>query len=60
MIQISIIYAYNHFDCLILVYNMILSLRQAFQGLTQNGCLCLPEMLKLIREHQCSQDAWMF
>jgi hypothetical protein len=48
-----------NYDCLILVYTMILSLRQAFQGLTPNGSFCLPSMLKL-KEHQCSQDAWMF
>ena len=47
MIHLDLRYAYNHVDCLILVYTMILSLRQAFQGLTTNGSFCLPKMLKL-------------
>ncbi len=37
MIYFDLRYACNHYDCLILVYMMILSLRQAFQGLTPNG-----------------------
>ena len=37
MIHLDLRYAYNHFDCLILVYKMFLSLRQAFQGLTPNA-----------------------
>jgi hypothetical protein len=37
IIHFDFCYAYNHFDCLILVYTMILSLlRQAFQGLAPN------------------------
>ena len=58
MIHFDLRYAYNHYGYLILVYTMIISLRQAFQGLTTNGSFCLPEMLKL-REHRCSQDAWI-
>ncbi len=52
MIHFDLRYAYNHFDCLILVYTMILSSRQAFQGLTTNGsfvylkCLNLKNILK--------------
>ena len=37
MIHFDLRYADNHFDWLILVYTMILSLWQAFQGLTPNG-----------------------
>jgi len=37
MINFDLRYAYDHFDWLILVYKMFLSLRQAFQGLTPNG-----------------------
>ena len=42
MIHFDLCYAYYHFDCLILAYKMILSLRQAFQGLAPNGSFCLP------------------
>jgi hypothetical protein len=56
IIHFDLRYAYNHFDCLILIYTMILSLRQVFQGLATNGSFCLTEILKL-REHQYSQDA---
>jgi hypothetical protein len=49
-------YAYDRIDSLILVYTRILSLRQAFQGLTPDRSFCLLEMLKL-RERQCYQDA---
>jgi hypothetical protein len=59
MIHLELRCAYNHIVYLILVYKIILSLRQAFQGLTPNGSICLPEMLKL-REHQCSKDIEMF
>jgi hypothetical protein len=59
MIHLDFRYAYNHFDCMILVYKMILSLRQAFQVLTPSGSFCLLVALKL-REHQCSKDAYMF
>ncbi len=38
VIHMNFISFYNHFDCLILVYKMILSVRQVFQGLTPNGC----------------------
>ena len=37
MIHLDPRYAYNHFNCLMMVYEMILSLRKAFQGLTSNG-----------------------
>jgi len=37
MIHFDLRYAYTHYDCLILVYTMILSLPHAFQGLTPNG-----------------------
>ena len=37
MIHFDLRYAYNHFDWLVLVYTIILSLRQAFQGLIPNG-----------------------
>ena len=47
MIHLDLRYAYNHFDSLILVYTMILSLQQAFQGLTPNGFFFLHSMLKL-------------
>ena len=56
MIQLDLRYAYNYFEWLMKVYNMIISLRQAFQGLTPDGSFCLPGMLKL-RKHQCSKDA---
>jgi hypothetical protein len=59
MIHFDLRYAHNHYDYLILVYTIILSLRQAFQGLTTNGSFCLTEMLKL-RENQYSQVSRMF
>ena len=36
MIHLEIPYAYNHFEWLLMVYTMIISLRQAFQSLTPN------------------------
>ena len=47
---------YSHIVCLMMVQLLILSLRQAFQGLTPSGSACLLEMLKL-RDHQYSKDA---
>ena len=37
MIHLNLRYACNHFDCLILGFKRIQSMRQAFQGLTPNG-----------------------
>jgi len=61
MIHLDLRYTYNlYFDCPILVYKLIISLRKAFQGPTHKRYFCLLlEMLKL-REQQCSHDVEMF
>ena len=56
MIHLDLCYAYNNFECLLLAYKMILSLRQASHRM---DLFCLFAILKL-REHQCSQDSVMF
>ena len=52
-------YTYNRIECMMTVYTMVPSLRQALQGLTPKTSSCLLYILKL-REHQRTKDAYMF
>ena len=57
--RLSLLYAYDHFDLLILVYKMFLSLRKAFQGLTPNGsfvylkCCNLENIINILKTLAC-------
>ena len=58
LINFNFRYAYDHFDWLILVYKMFLSLRQAFQGVTPNGSFVYLkfwnlENINVLKTHAC-------